>query len=243
VLWTAVRDRPDAARAARLVAAAAAAPLLWALSDLLVTGDPLWSLTRTQDAVDDAGLPSGLADAPEAAARYLRTMLRTPVLVAAVAGIVLALRLRPRHGGPPAAVAVMALLGFLVLGAAQLPLLDRFLLLPAAVLAVFAGYALAGWTAAEGRTRRVWQALALAWGLLCLAFVPSQLERLGDVPEYLDGRRAQQEDLRSVARRLSPCAPLSPAPQRPPRGSRSTATARPRTSGWRCGRRGAGRSS
>jgi hypothetical protein len=103
----------------------------------------------------------------------------------------------------------MALLGFLVLGAAQLPLLDRFLLLPAAVLAVFAGYALAGWTGATGRTRRVWQAVALAWGLVCLWFVPSQLERLGDVPAYLDGQRAQQDGLRSVARRLPPCAPLS----------------------------------
>jgi len=40
-----------------LVAAATAAPVLWALSDLLVAGEPLWSLTRTQDAVDDAGLP------------------------------------------------------------------------------------------------------------------------------------------------------------------------------------------
>jgi type IV secretory pathway VirB2 component (pilin) len=42
-------------RSPSLVAAAAIAPVLWVLTDLWVTGDPLWSLTGTSDLAADRG--------------------------------------------------------------------------------------------------------------------------------------------------------------------------------------------
>ena len=54
-------ERPQRARGelVRLALLAAAAPLVWVLSDLLVTGDPLWSLTNTRHTASDARTRDG----------------------------------------------------------------------------------------------------------------------------------------------------------------------------------------
>ena len=76
----------DPGRLARLAALAAAAPVLWALSDLVVTGDPLHSLTGTRDTAATLGRITGLDDVPLTVPRRLGEILREPVLVGAAGG-------------------------------------------------------------------------------------------------------------------------------------------------------------
>ena len=78
-------------------------PCSWALSDLLVTGNPLWSLTKTRDTAETLHRVTGLDDVPTVMPRRIGEILREPVLVAAAGGGVLSLAwLASRgHGSAP----------------------------------------------------------------------------------------------------------------------------------------------
>ena len=88
---------------ARLALLAASAPLVWILSDLLVTGKPLWSLTNTRHTAQILDRYTGIANVPEYIPRRIGEILRPPVLVGAALGGVLSLlwlrdRARPGAG-------------------------------------------------------------------------------------------------------------------------------------------------
>ena len=72
------------------------------------------------------------------------------------------------------------MLGFLALGLADLPLLIRYLLVPAVMLCLFCGLLAFGWTALP-RSDPAWRAW-VAGGVVCLvvtaAFVPRQARAL-----------------------------------------------------------------
>ncbi|QEC47448.1 hypothetical protein FSW04_07555 [Baekduia soli] len=162
------------------VALIAGAPALWALSDLAITGDPLHSLTGTRSTAADLGRVTGLQHVPSTLPRRLGEILREPVLLGAAGGGVLTLwRLRDRAvlGVTAGVVAVVA---FCVLAAAGLSILTRYLLGPAAILAIFCGAGVAGWTAlARDDPWRVrWMAFSALTVVALAAFAPSQVHRL-----------------------------------------------------------------
>ena len=70
----------------RWAALVVAAPLLWALWDLVVTGDPLWSLHGTQDFAEELERPRELGTAFGAVPAYLRDALGDPYLWLGLAG-------------------------------------------------------------------------------------------------------------------------------------------------------------
>ncbi len=133
------RGERDPGRLVRLAAVAASGPVLWALTDWALTGSPLHSLTGTRDTAATLGRVTGLDDVPLTVPRRLGEILREPVLLGAVGGLALSwLWLRDRVR--PAIVAgVLALAAFCVLAAAGLPILGRYLLLPAAIGAILCG--------------------------------------------------------------------------------------------------------
>ncbi|HWI08042.1 MAG TPA: hypothetical protein VNT54_11055 [Solirubrobacteraceae bacterium] len=186
----------------RLLPLAAAAPLTWALSDLLVTGDPLWSLNGTTDLAAELGRRTGLGAVPEVMPRRLGEIMRLPELVAAVAGAgagVLWLRSRV---GVPLAVACLNGVGFLVLAVAGLPLLGRYLFLAAAMLSVLAGAGALGWLALpDGPERRRWRAGGLALlAAIGLLFAVQQVDRIADLRADIADRDRVQADLRDLVR-------------------------------------------
>ena len=137
------------------MALAVAAPVLWAVSDWIITGEPFFSLTNTRDTAETLGRPRGIENVPEIMPRRLGEILRWVPLIGGAAGFVLAMTIARRQARVPAAVAVVSGFGFVLIGIAGLSLLGRYLLLPAAMLCVFFGFAAFGWLRlAEGAVAR-----------------------------------------------------------------------------------------
>ncbi len=164
-LWCAWR----ASWGRRLLYAAltAAGPLIWAGLDLLETGDPLFSLHSTSNLAGSLGRNTGLGSVPGLLWQYLVRLDKTPLLVGAIGGLVLAVWLVPRRVWMPLFLLLSGLGTFCLIGAAGLSVIDRYLLVPALAAIVFCAVALAGWTMLEpgGILRRAW---ALAAALLLL---------------------------------------------------------------------------
>ena len=67
------------------------APILWALADLVVAGDPLHSLTGTRESAEVLERRTGLDEVPLTVPRRIGEILREPVLLGAAAGGLLTL--------------------------------------------------------------------------------------------------------------------------------------------------------
>ncbi len=126
------------------------APLLWALTDLVVTGDPLHSLHATSELADDLGRVRGLQHVPGSFVSFVGATVRPPVAVLAPIGVVLAWRLLGwRRMRVPLALFAAGVITFVGTGALGLSILPRYLTVPAVALCLFAGYALVGFASLE----------------------------------------------------------------------------------------------
>jgi hypothetical protein len=139
---------------------AASAPLLWVLSDLAITGDPVWSLTHTRHTAHALGRVRGISNVAEYIPRRIGEILRPPVLAGAALGGVcslLWLRARALLG---ALAGALALVVFAALAAAGLSINTRYAFPAAAILCVFCGAGVFGWSrlARGARVRRWWMA-------------------------------------------------------------------------------------
>jgi hypothetical protein len=164
------------AELAGLTLLAGAGPLIWLGSDLAVTGNPLWSLTNTRHTASTLDRTTGIANVPEFIPRRIGEILRPPVLLGAAIGGLLTLRLLPRRAAPGALVGALAVLVFAAFAAVGLPINSRYAFLAAAILCLFCGAGVFGWTALErgDRRRRPWIVLGAITTLALLAYVPAQ---------------------------------------------------------------------
>ncbi len=220
--WWVLGAERDRRRLARLGALAVAAPVLWALSDLAVTGDALHSLTGTRDTATTLGRITGLDDVPLTVPRRLGEILREPVLVGAAGGGLLALWLLRDRVRLAVAAGIVALVAFCVLAAAGLPILGRYLLLPAAILAILCGAGAFGWLELprEHPRRRAWAWFGALTLVLLAAFALPQADRLAALRDALSRQGAIQEDLADLVRRppgaiRAACAPVTVPNHRP----------------------------
>jgi len=185
----------------RLLALAAAAPVIWGVSDLLVTGDAMWSLHGTHDLAVQLGRKRGLGNVPPVMPRRLGEIMRLPELIASVIGFAAGLAWMRSRTLVPAAVVVLNWIAFLVLAVAGLPLLGRYLFLAGAMLSVLAAVAVFGWTAPlpDGRLRQRWQ--IGGWALLAVIvafFAAQQVDRLDALREDIGNRDRVQADLHGL---------------------------------------------
>jgi hypothetical protein len=102
----------------RLVYAVLAAlgPLVWTATDFIVTGDPLFSLLYTSGSAEDLGRQRSLAELPTAIPAFLTLIVKLPVILAAAAGLVLALALAPRRTAVPLALLASGVATFVLIG-------------------------------------------------------------------------------------------------------------------------------
>lgn len=190
---------------ATLLAIAALGPVLWALVDLAVTGDPLFSLHSTSDLAESLGRERGLRKVPRSFVTFVADMARPPVALAGVVGLVLAVRrFGARRMVIPLALAGTGAVTFLAIGVAGLSLIPRYLTLPAVALCVLAGYAVLGFQTLEpGPVRERWRRLAvgaLAVGIAFLAVKASSFGRLYDELRFIDRTHDELAGLLAEAR-------------------------------------------
>jgi hypothetical protein len=182
-------------------ALAVVAPLVWAAWDLVVTGDPLWSLHGTQGLAEQLERPRHVSTALSALPSYLREGLGVPYVWLGLAGAAGGLLGFYERSLLPATLAAAGMLGFLALGIADLPLLIRYLLVPAVMLCLFCALLAFGWTALP-RDEPAWRAW-LAAGVACLALAGAFLPRQADAIEAVRGSgraaAAVQDDLQAIA--------------------------------------------
>jgi hypothetical protein len=161
---------------ARLTLLAAAAPLIWVLSDLAITGDPLWSLTNTQHTASTLDRATGIASVPEYIPRRIGEILRPPVLVGAALGGVLTLLWLRGRALTGALAGVLAVLVFAAFASLGLPINTRYAFLASAILCIFCGAGVFGWMhlGREDPRRRWWMAGGALVAVALLAYAPWQ---------------------------------------------------------------------
>jgi hypothetical protein len=144
------------------------------------------------------------------------------VLFGAAGGGLLAIAYLRRRALLGAAAGVVAIAAFCVLAASGLPILGRYLLLPAAILAIFCGAGAFGWACLPrgDRRRRPWAWFGLATLVLLVVFTPAQAGRLSALRRALERQDRIQADLAALVR-IPPgairaaCAPVTVPNHRP----------------------------
>ncbi len=197
-----------------LTVLASAAPIAWAAFDLAVTGDALYSLTGTQDTVLTLHRQSGLLDALHYGPRRLGEIVREPVLFAAAGGFAVTLALLRRRVAVGAAATTVAVGAFLVLAAAGLAVITRYLLLPGTLIAIFAAAGALGWLSLDrGNPWRLrWAAFGAVAIVAMLVFAPQQANRLSDLRAKIADQERIRDDLHQTAgpiRAKTNCRPVA----------------------------------
>ena len=207
---------------ALLIGVAALAPVIWAATDWIVTGDPLHSLHGTADLAEANNRRRRVDQVPYWTAKYLGSTLREAPLIGMVIGLAFAWRHRLRCAVLPLVVAAAMLLVFAVGPIFGLPLIGRYVRTPAILLALFYGLAVAGWLMLpRGRERTRWAIAAGVAVLLSIVFLPPQVRQISNTSERLERDGLLYEDLRTLAHApavrsaVDACGGLSVADHRP----------------------------
>jgi hypothetical protein len=205
-----------------LLALAVAAPALWALSDWLVTGDPLHSLHGTAALAAQNDRRRDIDQVPYWTAKYFGYALREPLVVGVPLGMAFAWRHARRATALPLVVAALMTAIFALGPLFGLPLIRRYIETPAALLALFYGLAVCGWLLLpRGGERRMWRALGVLAALLSVAFLPLHFNLLASVKQRFVTDSEMYSDLRAAAgapavrTAFASCAPLSAGDHRP----------------------------
>jgi hypothetical protein len=181
----------------RLALIVACAPLLWVLSDLLVTGNPLWSLTKTKSTAKTLGRTTGLLHVPLTGSERIGEILRPDGLLAAGIGGALSLWLLRSRAIIGAVAGIAAVLTLAIVSSPGLPINTRYAFLAATILAIYAGAGAFGWLnlPKDHPRRRLWQAGSVVIAVGFVALIPSQRSRLESTFHNLAGQQRISDDL------------------------------------------------
>jgi hypothetical protein len=215
--WAWVARGQPRGRKLRLALIAMSAPALWMAADLAMTNNPLYSLTYTHESTLAGQRPTGLTHAAGILKAALTSYLGTPVLIASMVGVALELFARRL---PRLLLVLLALsvLSFALIGAAHLPLQERYAFPTTVLLAVFFAHLVAGWrTMPRSRLRRLWMLAAVAALGFVIAGAPQQLRAFESDRDTFHQQSAIIADLArltrpvSVRAKLRACEPVAAA--------------------------------
>jgi hypothetical protein len=155
-------------------AVAAVAPLLWVISDWVVTGHPLHSLTSTREVAGQfkrqRSVPSSVGLIPS----YIGANEKIVNDAVGGLGCLLAIYLLRRRAALAAGLMAIGLVTFLAIAAAGLSVIPRYVVVPSILFNVGVAVALFGWTlVTEPRARRVAIGVAVLSLLLVAWRVPA----------------------------------------------------------------------
>lgn len=193
-----------------------AAPVIWVLTDLALTGDPVHSLTWTSGLADSLGRSRSAFEGPPRFVGALAHLMQLPVMVLAVIGVVLAVRARERLRLAPAAVLFVVGAGaYLGIVAGGFSAIDRYAWMAVIALTLFAGYALGGFTGEQDpRVRERWRRLSVTSVVVGIAGFAALTPNLNLVQQDLVDRPRLLEKYdallhRPAVRAASRCGPVN----------------------------------
>jgi hypothetical protein len=191
------RGERSAVQLVWLALLAAAGPVLWVVFDAITTGDPLYSLTGTQETVETLKRKTGPVDLVLYGPRALGEVLQWPGMVGALGGVILGFAFLRRRAALGIAAAALALVAFALLAAAGLAIIARYTMLAAALLAIFIALALLGWRLLEAGHpwRRRWQIFAGVVLAMFLVWLPNQWDLDSRVDADLTSQARIEADL------------------------------------------------
>jgi hypothetical protein len=139
---------------------------LWLATDTVVTGNPLFSQTYTSGLAEELGRTQSPLAIPFTTISFLRGIDGLPLFIAGLVGLLTTLWIVPYRATMPLVLLVAGIGTFFLLGFGGFSVIDRYLLVPAALLLIFAAVLLVGWTLMpEGRVRTWWSRASLLGGL------------------------------------------------------------------------------
>ena len=162
---------------ARLLAVAAAGPLLWAATDAVVTGNPLYSLTSTAGLAAELERTQGFTSVIASLWSYGVRIDKLAVVLGGLIGIPIAVWMAPRRAAAPLAMLLVLLGVYVAEGAVGASVVDRYLLGAATMLLPFCAVAIGGWSMLRPGSllRRVWIAGAAALAAFGIASAATTL--------------------------------------------------------------------
>jgi hypothetical protein len=201
----------------RSIALSLVAPVIWLGLDLLFTGDPLFSFHATSETVGELGRSRSLIDLPGATLTFLDELLKPPVVAAGLVGLGVSARWWPRRIVGPLLLLLVGLGMFFAIGIAGLAVIDRYLLVAAVAVCVFAGFLVGGFSLLEkGWVRRIWAMASAVVALAVVVFTLGNTLRVESFRQELAFRTDVHDSfvdvLRSLAvkeRREAGCGPVS----------------------------------
>ena len=208
-----VTPRPVLVRYALLVVAA---PLLWMAWDLVVTGEPLYSLTSTREVSGQFGRDRGLLEAITLIPQYSGGNDRIVTVGVGGMGLLLAVWILRRRAALPLALGGLGVATFLIIAAAGLSVIPRYLTIPSLLLSLCVAVALGGWTlVTEEKPRRVAigiaivSALVLAWRA---PFLAEDFDRLAEQASFIEAQHKGLDRILDAPRAveaLQSCRPVT----------------------------------
>jgi hypothetical protein len=197
-------------------ALAAAAPLIWVGWDWIVTGHPLHSLTSTRQVAGQFGrqrsVPSAIGLIPD----YIGANEKIVNVGVGLLGCLLALYILRRRAALPVAMMGIGVALFLLIAAAGLSVIPRYLVVPSILFNIGVAVALFGWTLVqEPRARRVAIGIAILSLLVVAWRTPwwvSDMRKLNAQTLFV---KKQHRDLKAILQNpevvplLGRCAPLT----------------------------------
>ena len=184
----------------QLAVLVAVPPVLWLGFDLLATGDLLHSGEQVRGGGGGPGAGTSVQTALDRLPVYMELILSESVALVGFGGALAMLIAFPQKAWMPVAAAALSVAGFVALDLFEIPVLPRYVLLPAVVLAFGASVATFGWLSVErsSRVRLPWLVASLA----VLALVAAEVWRGADEVRdyyYFEARRASELDLSALA--------------------------------------------
>jgi hypothetical protein len=217
-LWPASTTR----QRVRNAAIVAAAPVIWVVSDWVITGDALHSLHGTADLAEENDRRRSPAQVPYWTAQYFGYALREPLVLGVPIGLVFAWLYARKRSILPAVTIVAMTVVFAIGPFFGLPLIRRYVETPATLLTLFYGLAVCGWMLLPpGRSRRRWQAAGLLAVALSVAYLPWHVRELRSIERRVAGNGEMYADLQRtgeapvVRAAFASCAPLATGDHRP----------------------------
>jgi hypothetical protein len=190
------KDRDDKAK---LVALAIAAPILWIAQDWIITGQPLHSLHGTKTLAGEVNRRRPPLTIPSRTAWYFKLLLLWPLAFGVPAGLVFAWQYARKRFTLLVATALALTLWIVLTSIVGLSLIQRYLVTPAALLAIVYGLAVFGWLKLKpDQHRQIWKAVGLAALIASLAYIPAQVSKLKSIHSTMQREARNYADLKLV---------------------------------------------